>query len=84
MKDKLQLIFPINDWEYIIEASLSGDDIACVFIHKCCDPDCDLVCCEMCPHQDNELCNEILNNYENAVFDVIRYAKERLIDKPIG
>jgi hypothetical protein len=77
--DKLQLFLPVNDWEFLITASISSDNTVHILCDKTCPRDCDNDC-ETCTNSIvyEHACQEILDQYDVRVYNVLKYAKEHL------
>jgi hypothetical protein len=82
MSDKLQMIVPIDNWKYVIDASIMEDGNAFLNIHSCCIKECSQFesneCDEKCPH--DFLKDIVFDSYEERVLRALKAAAKELYE----
>ena len=79
MSDKLQLMIPVNDWEYVIEAVVTGDGMIMMDVFIPCPHDCDNDC-DNCVRRVafEPTIQRILDEYDERVTRIVKYAMQEL------
>lgn len=79
MSDKLQLIIPLEDWKYVIEAVVTDDDMIMMDVFIPCPTDCDNDC-DNCVRRVafEPTIQRILDEYDERVTRIVKYAMQEL------
>ena len=83
MADKLQINFPIDDWNYLVTGAITDENTVCTTTLSACNPECPFIhdACDSlkcpsieCPYKNKQMDRVLLDEYEDKMVSALKAA----------